>query len=310
MHKVLVVANNQKWKSWDDKIQELHDWFKGIIKVDLIHTKFRNVPFVQFDTNKYEIDRAWYDTNIHPLCTGYDIVLLSLPTREWKGKGITGRWTHDSLIEEIQIGANETGTYYFGNKKFPGGRWFNLARHEISHALYKIFKAYDKTHFWWETGSFESSRDELLMLYNKSMEIKPTWNYPNFKPSEFKHLDKIKEFAIKALQSIRTKYGKPMVITSDWREEGSHSSGCDFDVKSEGKEFYKWIYSQYKPGMGGMFWNKMAEINSKFQNDEQYKLAMYAISCGATRIGVYDKHLHIGFDSPNPQRVVWAGVSK
>lgn len=280
MHKVLIVANNQKWKSWDAKIQELHDWFKGIIKVDLIHTQFRNIPFVQFDTNKYEIDRAWYDTNIHPLSMGYDIVLLSLPTREWKGKGITGRWTHDNLIEEIQIGANETGTYYFGNKKFPGGRWFNLARHEISHALYKIFKAQDKTHFWWETGSFESSRDELLMLYNKSMETKPSWKY--FKEKEVIGLSRE---LVDKLDMARGIAGIPFVINSGYRtveknedvggvEGSSHIKGLAVDIKCS---------------------DSIARM----------KIVSSALQAGFRRIGIGKTFVHLDIDTTKPQDVIW-----
>lgn len=140
-------------------------------------------------------------------------------------------------------------------------------------------------------------------------EAKEKWTYKYFKPSEFKHLENVKEETLKLIDAIRAKYGKPMHINSDWRPEASHSSGCEIDFKSVGGEFYKYLHGKYKPGMGRSFWYLLPQLK-QFKNDEQYKLAMSAISCGATRIGVYDRHIHIGFDPKSPQEVVWAGVSE
>lgn len=234
MYKALIVANNQNWKSWDSKIKDVYDWFNGLIEIDIVHTEFKNVPFTKFADDKYEIDRDWYDTNIHPLCGDYDIVIFSLPTKQWKGQGITGRWTHDSRIEEIQIGADEKGEYYFGSKKFPGDRWFHLARHELSHALYKILGAYDMTHFWWELGAFELSRDELLAI---SKSKKPTtWKY--FKDKEVVGL---KKELVDMLDLARGIAGIPFVINSGYRsvekndevggvEGSSHIKGFAADI--------------------------------------------------------------------------------
>lgn len=156
--KLLIVANKQEWKSWPTKIQALVDWFKSSVslEIDLIHTKFNSVPFVPIKGGN-EIDRVWYDTNIHPLAKGYDMVLFSLPTKQWKGGSIRGRWTADK-IQEMQLGADEHGTYSYNKIRHSGGKWFNIARHEICHALSKILKINDTTHYWWELGKL----DEIL----------------------------------------------------------------------------------------------------------------------------------------------------
>lgn len=159
--KLLVVANKQDWKTWNKKLQALKDWFAPSIKleIDLVHTKFNTVPFSPIKGGK-EVDKAWYDTNIHPLAKGYDMVLLSLPMKQWKGGDIRGRWTADK-IQEMQLGADETGAYSYNGIKHEGGRWFNIARHEICHALYKILGLKDNTHYWWELGKLEECLKEF-----------------------------------------------------------------------------------------------------------------------------------------------------
>lgn len=159
--KVLIVANNQKWKSWDKKIQDLKDWFKPAVKLDfdLIHTKIKDIPFKPVNTGM-EIDPDWYDKTIHPLSTGYDIVMFSVPLKQWKGGKIRGRWTADS-IQETQLGADEKGEYEYNGIKHEGGRWFNIARHELCHALYRIQGKLDNTHKWWDAGKLEMALEDL-----------------------------------------------------------------------------------------------------------------------------------------------------
>lgn len=173
-------------------------------------------------------------------------------------------------------------------------------------------KKYGDGYFTW--SEFEGNIRDVMVITDIPNEVledaKSAWPYKNFKPSEFKFPDRLESHALEGLQMTRTKYGKPLYPTSDWRPDGSHRFGCDFDLKADGKEFYKWIHSEYKVGTGRQFWNMLPSFSQRFGNDEQYKLAVIAIRCGATRIGFYDKHIHIGFDSPNPQRVMWAGVSE
>jgi hypothetical protein len=166
-------------------------------------------------------------------------------------------------------------------------------------------------YFMWDEFK-DSIRDIMVItdIPNKVMqEAKDQWKYKFFKPSEFKNLDKVKPQTLDLIEAIRGAYGKPLTPNSDWRPEGSHLSGCEIDFKATGKDFYQWIYRQYRPGGGRVMWDTLPLL-SQFENDEQYKLARVAMKCGATRIGIYDRHVHIGFDPSSPQQVVWAGVSE
>lgn len=132
---------------------------------------------------------------------------------------------------------------------------------------------------------------------------------PNFKRSEFKYPDNIKESALLKLQAVRTDWKKSIITTSDWRPVGSHSSGCEFDLKSTGGVFYQWLNKSYEAGLGNMFYRILPDL-TEFEKDEQYKFAILAISHGFNRVGIYNRHIHIGFDPNSPQLVVWAGVSE
>lgn len=196
-YKLLIVANNQPWKSWNKKINDLKDWYKGIIDIEITHTSFKNIPFTPVNNGK-EIDRAWYDKNIHPLVTNQDMVLFSVPMKQWKGGDIRGRWTNDK-VQEMQLGADEKGTYKYNGHAHEGGRWFNIARHEVSHALHKILKKPDRTHYWWELGQLEKSRDELL----------------GFVPKVVNHVDlAIKQIGVKEVEG---KENNPVIL--GWAKE-------------------------------------------------------------------------------------------
>lgn len=166
-------------------------------------------------------------------------------------------------------------------------------------------------YFFW--SEFKDAIRDIMVITDIPNQVlkkaKAQWKYKYFKPKEFKHLDKIKEKTLELIEDIRGKYGKPLHVNSDWRPEGSHSSGCEIDFKAEGKEFYKWLYKEYRAGLGAKLWKDLSKLK-QFENDEQYKLAMVAVKCGATRIGIYDRHIHIGFDPDSPQFVLWAGVSE
>lgn len=166
-------------------------------------------------------------------------------------------------------------------------------------------------YFIW--NEFKNNIRDIMVITdipNKILkQAKSQWKYKYFKPSEFKYVDKIKPETFEMIDKIRGKYGKSMIPTSDWRADGSHSSGCEIDFRSSGKEFYKWLHSEYKAGLGRKMWDLLPSLK-QFKNDEQYKLALIAIKCGATRIGIYDRHIHIGFDPSSPQKVLWAGVSE
>jgi zinc D-Ala-D-Ala carboxypeptidase len=91
--------------------------------------------------------------------------------------------------------------------------------------------------------------------------------YPNFKASEFQcqhcGADGIKEELVAKIQQLRTKYGKPMRITSGYRcpqhpvearksTPGAHALGLAADVGVEGAEAYKVLQIALELGFTGI----------------------------------------------------------
>jgi zinc D-Ala-D-Ala carboxypeptidase len=91
--------------------------------------------------------------------------------------------------------------------------------------------------------------------------------YPNFKADEFKcsHCgdNEIKEELLDKLQALRSRYGKPMRITSGYRcprhpieaaksAPGPHSSGLACDVGVEGADAHKLLGLALDAGFRGI----------------------------------------------------------
>jgi zinc D-Ala-D-Ala carboxypeptidase len=91
--------------------------------------------------------------------------------------------------------------------------------------------------------------------------------YPNFKASEFacQHCgaEGIKEELVAKIQQLRTKYGKPMRITSGYRcprhpvearksAPGAHALGLAADIGVEGAEAYKVLQIALELGFTGI----------------------------------------------------------
>lgn len=159
MVRITILANNQKWKTWDKKTQALKDWFKPVIDLEfeVIHTSFKDIPFSEYVRGKIGVDKTWYKNNITPFKK--DHIILSVPIKQWKGKSTRGWHTTNG---EMQVSADEFGNYEYKGNKYTGGRWFNIARHEITHALYDYFKLpKDNTHYWFEIGKLEETIKEF-----------------------------------------------------------------------------------------------------------------------------------------------------
>ena len=76
--KILIIANNQKWKSWNKKIQDIIDWFLPALelKIDIIHSDIKDIPVedVFYDnTTRKIINKQWYKQNITEKYKDYDL---------------------------------------------------------------------------------------------------------------------------------------------------------------------------------------------------------------------------------------------
>jgi len=161
--KILIVQNSKIWKSHYKKVKALQDWFKPVVKIDFdfISTNFKDIPFT-----RQAVDIKWYNKNILPL--GQETaIIFTVPLKQWKGEKIRG-WHFKAGVHNIQIGANEGGEYSYNKIRHTGGRWFNIARHEITHMLYTIQNMKDNTHYWWELGRLEETLNDLK---NKSKAV-------------------------------------------------------------------------------------------------------------------------------------------
>lgn len=178
--KIKIIANNCLWPSWDQKIKELQDWFapKISIQFDLTHTSFTNIPFkiyanADVATGSTEgltgVDQDWYDENIVSYGIGYDIVIFVMNLNEWKASGARGwRTDSDQGPVQLQVGCDENEIIMWPN--FPAlNGFFQIARHEIMHALFMISGQNDVTHYWWNQGKLEVARDYVNLQKGYSL---------------------------------------------------------------------------------------------------------------------------------------------
>lgn len=185
--KILIIANNCKWKSWHDKIDDLQDWFKPKVKIDfdLKHTEFNDIPFSDYfstDGVFYKgVDNNWYDKNlvIPNLGGGYDMILFVVNNEQWQdGRRVRGwRTDNDQGPVQLQVAANEKEKMKWPEFKAMNA-FFQIARHEICHGLFMISNQADSTHYWWDRGQLEKARDEVRLPKDyKTPRAMKTFNY-------------------------------------------------------------------------------------------------------------------------------------
>jgi hypothetical protein len=168
--KLLILANKQNWKSWNAKTEALKAWFSAFteLEVDVKKTSLDNVKFdgyIRTDNKKFvglKLNDNWIEKNIVPLAKGYDVVILSMREKDWQGGDIQAKFegTYGG-IRVMALGSSEKGDYNFQGVKYPGDKWFNLARHELCHAIYDILGKQDNTHKHWLAGTIEQCLQEF-----------------------------------------------------------------------------------------------------------------------------------------------------
>lgn len=290
--KLLILHNGKLWKSWDKKIQGLKDWWAPEINLDITleQTKFKNIPWVNYGYPKplQGIDQKWYDENISKPAKqrGFDCVILTLNEEDWPDKKVEGWHTNANLgIEEIQILGRENAKYNFNGVKYEGDYWFNVARHELAHALYAIRGKIDNTHFWWELGNLAYVKTEIfgnpIVNAVKSV-ISPPKKYKYFNQNE---IEGLKPELVEMLDKARELSGTPYILTSTLRDteknaevggvnDSEHLTGNGVDVKC-------------------------------LDSATRWKIVKGAIEAGFNRIGIGEKFVHLGNGSNKPKNVMW-----
>lgn len=178
--KLLIVANQSRWRSWDGKITELRQWFapKVNLQVTLIHTDFKEILFQPSTENGpefFRINDAWYDKNISARAQGYDVVLFTVPRWQWFSPndawGYRTDRSHGPI--ELQITANEDEQAELtpSGQHGTGDAFFVRARHEILHALFVLTGQSDSTHKWIAKNEPENALNELIMPVTQTMSL-------------------------------------------------------------------------------------------------------------------------------------------
>jgi len=173
--KLLLVANRLAiWESWTLKTDDIKNWAKSgniNLTVDLKHTTFSDIPFIDYNyqgdpydnkiiigNNLFGVDPVWYDENVSQLGIGYDIVCFVIPPSQWKGEKAAG-WRYDRTFGpmELQISStNEFETYQVNGKSYL--KCLMYLKHELSHSFYEIAKLFDRTHEFYYNGDWYSEK--------------------------------------------------------------------------------------------------------------------------------------------------------
>lgn len=113
--------------------------------------------------------------------------------------------------------------------------------------------------------------------------MKATAKLDNFTESEATNLSY--ELLIK-LQATRYQAGVPMFVSSGYRhgDTGAHGYGDAVDVSDNG-------------------------VGDPVGSRWRYEVLKAALAVGFTRIGVYDRHIHLDVSESLDQNVVWWGTS-
>ena len=164
--KVLLLANNLKWKSLQQKVDSLKQYFAPALDIQI---EIQNISVKKFDwfevvnrdgVTVNEINRDYME-RLHTTFSGYDVIVLAMDKKAWKGGLHQGYFVTINGKHCIALGSNENEEYRYNFKAFDGGKFFNLLRHELYHAIYTIQGKLDRTHYHFERGKLDDALIEI-----------------------------------------------------------------------------------------------------------------------------------------------------
>jgi hypothetical protein len=176
--KVILIANACQWVSWADKIAAIKAFYAPLVElqIDIKYTDFQDIPLGSYPGSvtvfgpngttdvpgtDLEIDQTWFNDNIGPLITGYDIAVFQAANVAATGlplgikfEELNGTWCAETFVPA------EDNVYVL--PPLPGASiGVNLGNeaiidieHEISHALYSIAGQTDNTHLYFYANNF------------------------------------------------------------------------------------------------------------------------------------------------------------
>lgn len=295
--KILIIANNLKWKSWDTKIKMLKDWWKPEVDLDITleHTDLKNIPWKDDVTTNGTfklIDPQWFDKNISQpaLSKGYDVVIFTVSDKDWPDKRSEGANTFNNFgITEIQAIGRENAKYNYNGVKYEGDQWFNIARHEIAHAIYRSRGVLDNTHKWWTVGNLAEVKKELaggFISHPLVLAVRRAFNPPKtYKYFNQNEIEGLKPEVVKMLDDARGLAGVPFALNSTIRstEKNAEVGGVSDSAHLKGLA---------------------VDIRVR-TSSERFKIIQALLDVGFKRIGMGKTFIHADLDSTKAQEVIW-----
>lgn len=109
----------------------------------------------------------------------------------------------------------------------------------------------------------------------------------HFSPKEFRAPDKMDRELLVALDRARALGGRPIYVTSSYREgdPNSHGRGLAVDVADNPR-------------------------GTPIASGWRFAVVRALLEAGFRRIGVYDRHIHADMDPALPDSVMWWGTSQ
>ncbi len=163
LKKALIIANNNNWMTWDQKISGIKEFYAPILSLEItvVHTTFTDIPLVNYsgvndgssgserEISSFLVSKDWYAKYIIPVAQGYDFVLFCLAPSDISTNLVP--WGAETVDITI-FGGNEndgvTQQDRNGVARNLGNSFVLICCHEISHGLYALFSLTDNTHYY------------------------------------------------------------------------------------------------------------------------------------------------------------------
>lgn len=142
MH-LLIVANNAEWKTFNDKITEIRNFYASVFDLPAVSVKYTSHQNVPYQGNIPE--PQWYADNVLSLATGYDFVIFLDPNAPISATQVC----QGCYFGEVGT-CSKICLYVQEDWRMNAGQDYNSfvlqACHEISHAMYAKIGMPDRTH--------------------------------------------------------------------------------------------------------------------------------------------------------------------
>ena len=121
-----------------------------------------------------------------------------------------------------------------------------------------------------------------------------------FKATEFIESQKLRPEMIHALDDLRFRFGRSLIVTSSYREPAQNAQ-----VGGVTRSAHTLAADGFYSGVDLTTQGALARINKKVPGYEMWTLFIIARELGFRRIGIYPKHLHLDLEPDLPSPALW-----